>query len=86
MQSESPRFVGRAVAALAADPQAKKKSGRVFSSWVLALEYGFTDLDGTRPNWGAYATKTYGKFKICDEKFYAYWNNGLIDKIFPNWF
>src|SRR5579863_4565125 len=35
LQSESPRFVGRAVAALAADPQAKKKSGRVFSSWEL---------------------------------------------------
>jgi NAD(P)-dependent dehydrogenase (short-subunit alcohol dehydrogenase family) len=86
LQSESPRFVGRAVAALAADPQAKKKSGRVFSSWALAREYGFTDIDGTRPDWGAYATKTYGKFKICDEKFYAYWDNGLIDKIFPDWF
>ena len=35
---------------------------------------------------GAYAEKTYGKFKICDEKFYSYWNNGLIDKIFPDWF
>lgn len=72
LQSESPRFVGRAVAALAADPQAKKKSGRVFSSWVLAREYGLTDIDGTRPDWGAYATKTYGKYKICDEKSYAY--------------
>jgi NAD(P)-dependent dehydrogenase (short-subunit alcohol dehydrogenase family) len=86
MESESPRFVGRAVAALAADPQAMKKSGRVFSSWALAREYGFTDVDGTRPDWGAYAEKTYGKFKICDEKFYAYWNNGLIEKIFPDWF
>jgi NAD(P)-dependent dehydrogenase (short-subunit alcohol dehydrogenase family) len=86
MQSESPRFVGRAVAALAADPDAQKKSGRVFSSWALAREYGFTDIDGTRPDWGAYASKTYGKMKICDEKFYAYWNNGLIEKIFPDWF
>jgi NAD(P)-dependent dehydrogenase (short-subunit alcohol dehydrogenase family) len=86
LQSESPRFVGRAVAALAADPQAKKKSGRVFSSWALAREYGFTDLDGTRPDWGAYATKTYGKYKICDEKFYAYWEGGLIDAVFPDWF
>jgi NAD(P)-dependent dehydrogenase (short-subunit alcohol dehydrogenase family) len=86
MQSESPRFVGRAVAALAADPQAKRKSGRVFSSWALAHEYGFTDVGGTRPDWGAYATKTYGKFRICDEKFYAYWDNGLIDRIFPDWF
>jgi NAD(P)-dependent dehydrogenase (short-subunit alcohol dehydrogenase family) len=86
LQSESPRFVGRAVAALAADPRAKEKSGRVFSSWVLAREYGFTDLDGTRPDWGAYAAKTYGKFKICDEKFYSYWNNGIIEKLFPDWF
>jgi NAD(P)-dependent dehydrogenase (short-subunit alcohol dehydrogenase family) len=86
LQSESPRFVGRAVAALAADPDAPKKSGRVFSSWALAREYGFTDIDGTRPDWGAYAAKTYGKFKTCDEKFYAYWNNGLIEKLFPDWF
>jgi NAD(P)-dependent dehydrogenase (short-subunit alcohol dehydrogenase family) len=86
LQSESPRFVGRAVAALAADPDASKKSGRVFSCWALAREYGFTDIDGTRPDWGAYAAKTYGKFKICDDKFYAYWNNGLIEKLFPDWF
>lgn len=84
--SESPRFVGRAVAALAADPQAKQKSGRVFSSWALAREYGFTDYDGSRPDWGAYAAKTYGKFKICDEKFYEWWDNGIVEKVFPDWF
>jgi len=38
------------------------------STWVLAREYGFTDIDGTRPDWGAYATKTYGEFRICDEE------------------
>jgi NAD(P)-dependent dehydrogenase (short-subunit alcohol dehydrogenase family) len=86
LQSESPRFVGRAVAALAADPQAKKKSGRVFSSWALAREYGFTDIDGTRPDWGAYARRTYGRYKICDDKFYSYWEGGLIDMVFPDWF
>ena len=84
--SESPRFVGRAVAALASDPQAKKKSGRVFSSWGLAREYGFTDLDGTQPHWGNYARRQYGKYKICDENFYTYWTPGLIDLIFPDWF
>ena len=47
MISESPRYVGRAFVALAADRAAMKKSGRVFSSWGLAREYGFTDLDGT---------------------------------------
>jgi NAD(P)-dependent dehydrogenase (short-subunit alcohol dehydrogenase family) len=86
LHSETPRFVGRAIAALAADPQVKEKSGRLFSSWALAHEYGFTDVDGTRPDWGAYAKKTYGEFKICDEGFYAYWDNGLIDKVFPDWF
>ena len=86
MVSESPRFIGRAVVALAGDPKVKKKSGRVFSSWALAREYGFTDLDGTQPHWGNYARKKYGKYKICDERFYSYWVPGLVDLIFPDWF
>jgi NAD(P)-dependent dehydrogenase (short-subunit alcohol dehydrogenase family) len=86
MVSESPRYIGRAVVALAADPKVKKKSGRVFSSWALAREYGFTDLDGTRPDWGRYARKKYGKYKICDERFYSYWVPGLVELIFPDWF
>lgn len=52
--SESPCFVGRAVAALAADPNVARKSGGVYASWTLAREYGFTDLDGTTPHWGDY--------------------------------
>jgi NAD(P)-dependent dehydrogenase (short-subunit alcohol dehydrogenase family) len=84
--SESPRFAGRAVVALASDPKVKKKNGRVFSSWALAREYGFTDLDGTQPHWGNYARKRYGKYKICDERFYSYWVPGLIELIFPDWF
>jgi NAD(P)-dependent dehydrogenase (short-subunit alcohol dehydrogenase family) len=86
MVSESPRYVGRAVVALAADPRVKKKSGRVFSSWALAREYGFTDLDGTQPHWGDYARRRYGKYKICDERFYSYWVPGLVELIFPDWF
>jgi NAD(P)-dependent dehydrogenase (short-subunit alcohol dehydrogenase family) len=86
MVSESPRYIGRAVVALAADPKVKKKSGRVFSSWGLAREYGFTDLDGTRPDWGKYARKKYGKYKICDEHFYSYWVPGLVELMFPDWF
>lgn len=86
MVSESPRYIGRAVVALAADPKVKKKSGRVFSSWVLAKEYGFTDLDGTQPHWGNHARKKYGNYKICDEKFYSYWVPGLVELIFPDWF
>ena len=86
MVSESPRYIGRAVVALATDPRAKKKSGRVFSSWALAREYGFTDVDGTQPHWGDHARKKYGKYKICDDKFYSYWTPGLIELIFPDWF
>jgi NAD(P)-dependent dehydrogenase (short-subunit alcohol dehydrogenase family) len=52
--SETPFFVGRAVAALAADPDVARKAGGVYSSWGLARDYGFTDMDGRRPDWGAY--------------------------------
>jgi NAD(P)-dependent dehydrogenase (short-subunit alcohol dehydrogenase family) len=86
MVSESPRFIGRAVVALATDPRVKKKTGRVFSSWALAREYGVTDLDGTQPHWGNHAKKKYGKYKICDDQFYSYWVPGLIELIFPDWF
>jgi NAD(P)-dependent dehydrogenase (short-subunit alcohol dehydrogenase family) len=48
--SESPRFVGRAVAALAADPQLHRRNGGSFSSGGLARDYGFTDLDGSQPD------------------------------------
>ncbi len=47
--SESPRFVGRAVARLAADPEVRKKSGSVVVAAACAEEYGFTDIDGDRP-------------------------------------
>jgi len=47
-----PRYVGRAVAALASDPNVHEKAGpRPFSSWPLAKEYGFTDVDGRQPDW-----------------------------------
>ncbi len=58
--SETPCFVGRAVAALAADPAVGEKSGGVYSSWGLAEEYGFTDLDGSRPNLGRHLGKNGG--------------------------
>ena len=47
--SESPEFIGRAVAALAADPDVLRKSGQVLVAASLALEYGFTDIDGKQP-------------------------------------
>ncbi len=52
--SETPFYVGRAVAALAADPDVAARSGQVFSSWGLAKEYGFVDADGRQPDWGRY--------------------------------
>ena len=48
--SESPRFVGRAVAALAADPHVHARNGGSFSSGELARDYGFTDVDGSAPD------------------------------------
>ena len=53
-ESETPCFVGRAIAALAADPDVARKSGGLYSSWELAKEYGFTDVDGRRPEWGSF--------------------------------
>jgi NAD(P)-dependent dehydrogenase (short-subunit alcohol dehydrogenase family) len=48
--SESPRFVGRAVAALAGDPELRRHNGASLSSGAVAQMYGFTDLDGSRPD------------------------------------
>ncbi len=47
--SESPQFIGRAVAALAADPEVMRRSGQVLIAAELAEEYGFVDIDGKRP-------------------------------------
>ena len=57
-ESETPWYVGRAVAALAADPDVAAKSGRAFASWTLAREYGFKDRDGRKPDWGRYMDRT----------------------------
>ncbi len=53
LESESPLFVGRAVAALAGDPRVLERSGQLFSSWELGRQYGLNDADGRRPDWGA---------------------------------
>jgi dehydrogenase/reductase SDR family member 1 len=47
--SESPEFIGRAVAALASDPEVLRHTGKVLVAAALAIEYGFTDIDGKRP-------------------------------------
>jgi NAD(P)-dependent dehydrogenase (short-subunit alcohol dehydrogenase family) len=52
LESESPLFVGRAVVALAADRKVFERTGALLSSYGLAREYGFTDYDGRRPDFG----------------------------------
>jgi len=49
-ESESPRLTGRAVVALAADPDVRRKAGQVHFAADLAREYGFTDVDGRLPD------------------------------------
>ncbi|MGA8407776.1 MAG: SDR family oxidoreductase [Candidatus Acidiferrales bacterium] len=86
LESETPLYVGRAIAALAADPNLMKKSCRAFSSWGLSEEYDFSDADGGRPHWGRHARKKYGDvMKPCDEGFYKYWFGGPLEQLFPNW-
>ncbi|TDT98734.1 NAD(P)-dependent dehydrogenase (short-subunit alcohol dehydrogenase family) [Streptomyces sp. 846.5] len=57
-QSESPTYLGRAVAALAADPDILARSGRALATWDLSKDYGFTDADGSRPDFAAYWAET----------------------------
>ena len=47
--SESPEFIGRAIVALAHDPERMRRSGQVLVAARLGLEYGFTDIDGRQP-------------------------------------
>ena len=54
LESETPMFLGRAVAALAADPNVMARSGDILSSWEVARDYGICDVDGRRPDWGTY--------------------------------
>jgi NAD(P)-dependent dehydrogenase (short-subunit alcohol dehydrogenase family) len=86
IMSETPFFVGRAVAALASDSEISRKSGRVFASWELANEYDFTDIDGNQPDWSAHYEKTYNaKVKTCDDQFYSYWVGGPMDTLYADW-
>ena len=62
--TESTRYVGRAIAALALDPDLLKKTGKTLITGELAKEYGFTDLDGSQP----------GRFTIADE------SKGLVQR------
>ncbi|MGE3403265.1 MAG: SDR family oxidoreductase [Vicinamibacterales bacterium] len=75
--SETPLYVGRCVAALAADPNVAAKNGRVYASWDLAAEYGIDDADGTRPHFihwlREHEPKMAAAWKKADDTFYSYW-------------
>lgn len=64
--SETPRFVGRAVAALAADPDRSRWNGQSLSSGGLAQVYGFTDLDGSQPDAWRYVPEVQDAGKPAD--------------------
>jgi NAD(P)-dependent dehydrogenase (short-subunit alcohol dehydrogenase family) len=64
--SESPAFVGRAVAALAHDPNVSRWNGKSLSSGQLAKIYGFTDLDGSQPDAWRYVTEVQDAGKPAD--------------------
>lgn len=64
--SETPRFVGRAVAALAGDPDKARFNGQSLSSGGLAQIYGFTDLDGSRPDAWRYVVEVQEAGKPAD--------------------
>ncbi len=64
--SESPRFVGRAIAALAADPNKARWNGQSLSSGGVAKDYGFTDIDGSRPDCWRYMREVMEPDKPAD--------------------
>jgi NAD(P)-dependent dehydrogenase (short-subunit alcohol dehydrogenase family) len=64
--SETPAFVGKAVAALAADPDVHRWNGRAVSSGELAQIYDFTDLDGSRPDCWCYVVEVQDAGKPAD--------------------
>ena len=68
--SETPLYTGRAVAALAADPERGRWNGRSLSSGGLAREYGFTDTDGSRPDAWRYMVEVQDPGKPADETGY----------------
>jgi NAD(P)-dependent dehydrogenase (short-subunit alcohol dehydrogenase family) len=75
--SETPLFVGRGIAGLAADPNAAEFNGRVVASWNLGDRYNVIDADGSRPHFfrwlKANDPEVFAKWKKLDDVFYSYW-------------
>ncbi|MDG4804458.1 SDR family oxidoreductase [Micromonospora sp. WMMD980] len=70
VMSETPAFVGRAVVALAADPDRHRWNGQSLDAGSLAQEYGFTDLDGTRPHFLRYHEEVIKRGRPADDSGY----------------
>ena len=68
--SESPTYTGRAITALAADPEVARWSGQVLSTGQLAPIYGFTDTDGTQPDCWRYVVEVQDKGLPADDHGY----------------
>jgi len=64
--AETPHFVGRAVVALATDPDRARWNGQSLSSGGLAQVYGFTDVDGSRPDAWRYIVEVQDAGKPAD--------------------
>lgn len=83
VESETPLYVGRCVAAIAAEPDVARRNGRVFASWDVAREHDLTDADGARPHWAEYFARTYGRpFRRADDEAYASWENDSLFGIY----
>jgi hypothetical protein len=64
--SESPTFIGGAVTALAQDPKVSRSNGKSLSSGQLAKIYGFTDIDGSKPDAWRYIVEVQDAGKPAD--------------------
>lgn len=77
--SETPLFVGRGIAAMAADPHVSKKNGRVVASWDLGEEYAIDDADGSRPHFIRWLRVNEpamaAAWRKLDDDFYSYWGD-----------
>lgn len=79
-ESETPLYLGRAIAALAADPQHWRMSGQALAGWDLAERYEVVDADGRRPHWGRYiAAQADARWAIITEAARAYFGESAPD-------
>ena len=84
LESETPLFVGRAVAALAGIRSSGIRADACSAPGTFRTSMDSPTPTAGVPHWGRYAEAKYGKTPKCDEGFYAYWK-GLGEIVFPDW-